>query len=114
MREQMKQRKIEDCRCAPREQVELYTRAYGPEGQTLALSVLNLSAQGMMAQCRPRLEIGDRIHVPLPVVGSVGAQVRWSRDARFGCQFDSAIDLASFYELLAAIVRDDSSSAGSQ
>ena len=34
------------------------------------------------------------------------AEVRWALGGRIGCQFDQAIDLASYYELLSVLVKN--------
>jgi hypothetical protein len=43
--------------------------------------------------------------VNLPKVGTMVAEVRWSLGGRIGCQFERAIDLASYYELLAVLMK---------
>ncbi|MEI9927052.1 MAG: hypothetical protein WDN44_04130 [Sphingomonas sp.] len=58
-----------------------------------------------MARCERCFEGGDRIRMTLPIVGVVAAEVRWSLGGRIGCQFDVAIDLASYYDLISALVR---------
>lgn len=88
-----------------RDEVHYRARAFGPDAKQLKLLIVNISPHGMMARCDAGFEIGERMRVTLPVVGTVVAEVRWSLGGRIGCQFGQAIDLASYYELLAALVK---------
>ena len=88
-----------------RDDVHYRARAFGPDAKSLNLLVVNISPHGLMARCETSFEAGDRIRVTLPIVGVVVAEVRWSLGGRVGCQFDTAIDLASYYELVAVLVK---------
>ena len=88
-----------------REDVHFSAKAFGPDARQLNLVVVNISPHGMMARCERDLQVGDRIRVTFPVVGVVAADVRWSLGGRIGAQFDPAIDLAGYYELLALMVK---------
>lgn len=94
-----------DVRREERDDVHYRARAVGPESRQLALLIVNISPHGLMARCETCFEVGDRIHVNLPVVGSIEAEVRWSLGGRIGCQFDTAIELASYYDLVTTLVR---------
>ena len=52
-----------------------------------------------------RASEGDRLRVMLPVVGAVPAEIRWALGGRLGVSFDAAVDLASYYELLAQMLK---------
>ena len=88
-----------------RDDVHYRARGFGPDARQLNLVIVNLSPHGLMARCERQLEIGDRIRVVLPIVGPVAAEIRWSLGGRIGCQFDQAIELAGYYELIAVVVK---------
>lgn len=94
-----------DDRSVARDEVHFRVRAFGPDARQLPLLVVNISPHGLMARCDSCFETGDRIRVTLPVVGVQVAEVRWALGGRIGCQFETAIDLASYYELLTALVK---------
>ncbi|MBO9712842.1 PilZ domain-containing protein [Sphingomonas sp.] len=95
-----------DFRQAGRDAVHYRARAFGPDARQLNLLIVNISAHGLMARCDAALEIGQRIRVNLPIIGVMVAEVRWSLGGRIGCQFDTGIDLASYYELLAVLLKN--------
>ena len=88
-----------------REAVAFTIEGFGPDAQRLAIDVTNLSPEGLMGHSPAILARGDRLRLKLPVVGVVAAEVRWFEAHRIGCRFDAALDRATFYELLAAVVR---------
>ncbi|MEG3122915.1 PilZ domain-containing protein [Sphingomonas sp. GB1N7] len=94
-----------DSRVAPRDEVHYRARAFGPDARALSLLVVNISAQGLMARYDHDLPVGARLRVTLPVVGVVVAEVRWSHLGRIGCELDSAIGVAEYYDLLAVLVK---------
>jgi hypothetical protein len=88
-----------------RDEVHYRARAFGPDAKALTLLVVNISPHGVMARCDECYAVGERIRLTLPVVGVLIAEVRWSLGGRIGCQFDRPIDLASYYELLALLLK---------
>lgn len=94
-----------DERTEHRDLVHLRARAFGPNARPLSLTIVNLSPHGLMARCEAGFAEGARIRVSLPVVGALVAEVRWSLGGRIGCRFEHGIDRASYYEMLAAILR---------
>ena len=94
-----------DDRREGRDDVYYRARAFGPDAKQLTLLIVNISPHGLMARCETCFEVGDRIRVVLPQTGSVVAEVRWSLGGRLGAQFEQAIDLASYYELLTTMVK---------
>lgn len=94
-----------DPRRAEREEVGYRTSAVALDGGHHTLLVVNISPQGLMARCEDPLAAGNRIRVRLPEVGAIEARVRWSLGGRLGCEFPEPIDLASYYDLLATLVR---------
>lgn len=94
-----------DDRSIERDEVHYRARAFGPDARQLTFLIVNVSPHGLMARCDAMFEVGDRVRVQLPKVGVVIAEVRWSLGGRVGCQFERAVDLASYYELIATMVR---------
>ena len=94
-----------DARREDRDEVEYRARATGADGVQHLLLIVNLSPHGLMARCESDLPVDERIQVTLPIIGPTAAQVRWSLGGRIGCQFDYPIDLASYYELVAILVK---------
>ncbi len=90
-----------------RDEVHYRVKAFGPDARQLNLLVVNISPHGLMARCERDFEIGDRIRMTLPAVGVVAGDIRWSLGGRIGVQFDSAIDLAGYYELAAVMVKSN-------
>ncbi|HEX8300186.1 PilZ domain-containing protein [Sphingomonas sp.] len=93
-----------DVRRSDRDEVHYRARAFGPDARLHEFVVVNLSPHGLMARCERTFEVGDRVRIQLPV-GVVVAEIRWSLGGRLGAQFETAIDLASYYELIATLVR---------
>lgn len=87
-----------------RDDVHYRARAFGPDARQLNLLIVNISPHGLMARCETHFEIGDRIKLTLPHVGAMSAEVRWSLGGRIGAQFERAIDLAGYYELIATMM----------
>jgi hypothetical protein len=96
---------LADDRQEMRDDVHYRARAFGPDARQLTFLIVNISPHGLMARCDTPFETGDRLRIVLPVAGAVAAEVRWSLGGRLGCQFDPAIDLASYYELVAVLLK---------
>lgn len=94
-----------DNRASERDDVHHRARAYGPHGEPLTLLVVNISPLGLMARTTQEFAPGTRLRVALPALGTVVAEVRWTLGGRIGCQFAQSIDRASYYTLLAALMR---------
>jgi hypothetical protein len=92
-------------RVIDRDEVYHRARAFGPDARPHTLLIVNISPHGLMARCDHEFAGGGRLRVMLPVVGAVPAEIRWSLGGRIGVSFDSAVDLASYYELLAQMLK---------
>lgn len=92
-------------RAVVRDEIHYRGRAILPDGTPLSLLIVNISSMGLMARCEGNFAPGDRLTFVLPVVGGVDAEVRWALGGRIGCELDRAIDLAQYYELLAALLK---------
>ena len=90
-----------------RDDVHFRAKAFGPDAKALNFVVVNISPHGMMARCERSFEVGERIRIAFPIVGAVIAEVRWSLGGRIGCQFDPAIDLAGYYDLIALMMKSN-------
>ena len=88
-----------------RDDVHYRARAFGPDAKQHTFLIVNISPHGLMARCDHCFEVGDRIRIQLPVTGVVIAEIRWSLGGRLGAQFETAIDLASYYDLIATLMR---------
>ena len=82
-----------EARAADRRILQLSVTASTSDESTEAL-IYNLSERGLLLETSADLRVGDSLNVELPNVGEVVAAVVWSRDAFFGCEFDSAISKA--------------------
>lgn len=96
---------VQEDRSEPRDAVHHRTRARHADGRLIPLVVVNTSAGGLMARCETRVEPGDRMHIDLPVVGAITADVRWSLGGRIGCRLPAPLGLHEYYALLAALRR---------
>lgn len=90
---------------ADRDEVHFRARAYGPDGQPLELLIVNMSPHGLMARCEAELSESQRLRLGLPGAGVLTAEIRWALGGRIGCHFATAIDRATYYETLAAMLR---------
>jgi len=95
-----------DRRDVPRDEVHYRVRAFGTDARPVSILVVNMSAQGLMARVDDDRPIGERLHITLPVVGVVVAEVRWSLGGRIGCELDQPISIADYYDLLAALLKN--------
>jgi hypothetical protein len=94
-----------DDRALPRDDVCCPARASHAELGVFSLVILNIAARGLMARCDKGLAEGDRIDITLPIVGRIGAMVRWSRGGRIGCELDHVIGLSDYYLALAEMLK---------
>ena len=93
-------------RQSERDEVFYRTRASAAGLGSFPAQVVNISANGFMAHTEQELAIGQNLTIRLPVIGEVKAEVRWSLGGRVGCQFVRMVDLASYLQLLAALMKD--------
>jgi hypothetical protein len=84
-----------------RHEVHHRTRAVRSGGDdALHLTIVNISPNGLMARCDEQVDPGMRLHIRLPDVGAVHAEVRWALGGRIGCEFQHSIPPAAYYALL--------------
>ncbi|WP_066796048.1 PilZ domain-containing protein [Sphingomonas soli] len=94
-----------DVRREGRDDVHYRARAFGPDAKLHTFLIVNISSHGLMARCDACFDVGDRVRIQMPVVGAMVAEVRWALGGRLGAEFETPMDLASYYELIAAMMR---------
>ena len=67
------------------------------------LHIVNVSAQGFMANGLSGMERGERVVMRLPVVGRIEAHLIWSHEDRAGFQFERIIRIDDFTKLVDAM-----------
>ena len=91
-------------RCEPRDGVMFRAGAFGGDAQPCEMLVTNLSPHGLTARCTRAKHAGERLRVTLPELGVVAAEVRWTLGEQIGVRFDTPVDRASYYALIAAAI----------
>ena len=94
---------VTDKRRALRHPVDHQAIAEHRQMGDVPLHIVNVSAQGFMANLKEPLGRGERLIIRLPVVGRIEAHVIWSRDERTGFQFERIIRLDDFLKLVDAL-----------
>jgi hypothetical protein len=92
----MQREGIDWVRRGPRKPARLTASAQWADGKKAPVLVTNLSYLGCRIFTDRDLAKGETLHLTLPGLGEVHAQVRWIRDASAGVKFltgDSARDL---------------------
>jgi hypothetical protein len=97
---------VRDLRSAPRDEVMHRTHGIDADGNSLKLVLVNISASGLMARCESDVAAGGRLRIQMPMLGEVGATVRWSLGGRIGCEFERTIPLADYYSVLSVMIRN--------
>lgn len=78
---------------AVRDSLFLQTTVYRDNGMAMGEArVRNLSSNGLMAECKIMLRVGDRVVMDLRGVGEVIGSVVWTKGSRVGIAFDRDID----------------------
>ena len=62
--------------------------------------IVNISAQGFMANVEQELGRGERLTIRLPEIGRIEAHQIWARGDRCGFQFERIIRLDEFMKLV--------------
>jgi len=97
-----------DERWGARADVHFATRAFSADSPPVALTIVNISTGGMLIECDETLAqrgVGDSVHVGLPGIGLVDAEIRWIDDHRLGCELEHPIDRDDYGDVLAAMMR---------
>lgn len=91
---------VTDKRRAMRHPVDYKVIAEHRQLGDVHLHIVNLSAQGFMAQGDLGLGRGERLTMRLPVIGRIESHLIWTRDDRAGFQFERIIRLEDFVQLV--------------
>ncbi len=92
-----------DTRIAPR--TDIYARAplCLPDGRQITVTILNISADGLLCHCAERFEIGDDVTLKLPVLGNVRGGIIWFHNTNVGVQFNHMISVQDYLPLIKAL-----------
>jgi hypothetical protein len=76
----------------PRRSVLLQAIVTAEASGSSAARVRNISRGGVMAECRFRGNVGDRVEIALRGHGELTGSVAWMRSDRIGVMFDDPVD----------------------
>lgn len=91
---------ITDLRRATRHPVDFKVIAEHRTLGDLHIHVVNISAQGFMAQGEAPLGRGERVTIRLPEIGRIEAHVIWLTDDRSGYQFERILRMEDFLHMI--------------
>ncbi|WP_159975609.1 MULTISPECIES: PilZ domain-containing protein [unclassified Novosphingobium] len=94
---------VTDKRRAARHPVDYTVIAEHRQIGDLPLHIINISAQGFMAQGEIDIERGERLVMRLPVIGRIEAHMIWAHEGRSGFQFERIIRIDDFLKLVDTI-----------
>lgn len=92
-----------DQRTAPRTDVYARIPASLPDGRQLTVTMVNISADGLLFRHDGQLAQDAEMHVSLPVLGKVAGRTVWSLGGRTGMQFATRISEDDYLPLLRAL-----------
>lgn len=92
-----------DQRTAPRTDVYARIPATLPDGRQVTVTLVNISADGMLFRHDGHVELDSPMHASLPVIGRIDGRTIWSLGGRTGVSFDNRIDEADYVPLLRAL-----------
>ena len=91
-----------DQRQSPRTDVYARVPVTLPDGRSAIVTMVNISADGMLMRHDHRIEDDAILSVSLPVLGKVKARCIWSLGGRSGLNFLETIELRDYLSLLRA------------
>lgn len=92
-----------DQRTAPRTDVYARIPATLPDGRQASVTLVNISADGLLFRHDGQLAQDAAMHVALPVLGRIKGRTIWSLGGRTGMQFDQTIPESDYLPLLRAL-----------
>jgi hypothetical protein len=92
-----------DQRQSPRTDVYARVPVMLPDGRMVTVTVVNISADGLLMRCEHVLAIDSICTVTLPVIGRIKALTIWSIGGRSGVNFLQQIDARDYLPLLRAL-----------
>lgn len=91
-----------DQRVAPRTDVYARVALTLPDGVQTMVTIVNISADGLLMRHDRSLPDGSHVSVMLPIIGRVFARTIWSLGARTGINFETTIPVDDYAALLRA------------
>ena len=94
----------EQRRQSVREAVDLPATIRRPGREPQPVRLVDISPFGLHARFHGNsFQRGEHLHVDLPLIGPIKAQVMWGLKGCFGCKFLMPIDARTFLRLLATM-----------
>ena len=91
---------VTDMRRAARHPVDHLVIGENREVGDVHLRIVNLSANGFMAEGVVPLGRGERLTIRLPVVGHIDAHLVWNAGASAGFQFERILRMGDFLKVI--------------
>ncbi len=97
----------------PRRRILLEAQGAFPSGVAAQVTVHNISATGLLIECKKPLAIGERLAIDLPDAEVQVAEVVWESGRLYGCRFETPVSRAvlSAAELRSAVGHEVDTSA---
>jgi hypothetical protein len=92
-----------DQRQSPRTDVYARIPVTLPDGRIATVTLVNISADGLLLRTDARIDEGEIISISLPVIGKRQARTVWSLGGRSGLNFLETISAADYPPLLRAL-----------
>ncbi len=92
-----------DQRTAPRTDVYARIPATLPDGRQATVTLVNISADGLLMRNEGQLAEDAPMQVALPVLGRVSGRTIWSLGGRTGMRFDETLSEGDYLPLLRAL-----------
>jgi hypothetical protein len=92
-----------DQRQSPRTDVYARIPVTLPDGRTTTVTLVNISADGVLMRTDARIDEGAIVTVSLPVIGKRQARGVWSLGGRSGVNFLETISATDYLPLLRAL-----------
>jgi hypothetical protein len=92
-----------DTRIAPRTDIYARVPMSLPDGRQITVTILNISADGLLCHCAERFKIGDDITLKMPIIGSILGNIIWFHNTNVGVQFQNMVPIQDYMPLLKAL-----------
>lgn len=92
-----------DQRASPRTDVYARLPVVLPDGRSATVTLVNISADGLLMRHDQKIDDGAMVTVSLPVIGKVKAIAIWSLGGRSGVNFLQTIAIDDYNHLLRAL-----------
>lgn len=92
-----------DQRSSPRTDVYARIPVVLEDGRTATVTVVNISADGLLMRHDAKLPEDSMVTISLPVIGKVKGRAVWSLGGRSGVSFDEGIEMRDYNPMLRAL-----------